>query len=113
MRAVSAKPFRAPWVEMKYWITFRPSRRLATIGVSRISPEGLDIRPRIPASCRICCLLPRDPESDMTNRGLSSGLSRLIRFISAIMAAETLSVTELQISTIRLNRSRAETAPSV
>ena len=71
------QPFPAPWVEMKYCITFSPSRRLEVIGVSMISPEGLLIRPRIPASCRICCLLPREPESAMTNSGLSSLPSKL------------------------------------
>ena len=61
--AVSARPFRAPWVEMKYWRTLSPSRKLAVMGVSMISPEGLAINPRIPASCRICCFDPRAPES--------------------------------------------------
>ena len=35
------------------------------MGVSMISPDGFAIRPRMPASCRICCLLPRAPESAM------------------------------------------------
>ena len=48
--AVSARPFRAPWVEMKYSRTERPSMKLALIGRSMISPFGLAIRPRIPAS---------------------------------------------------------------
>jgi len=37
-RAVSARPLRAPCVEMKYSITDRPSRKLAVIGFSIISP---------------------------------------------------------------------------
>jgi len=32
------------------------------IGVSMISPEGLVIRPRMPASCFICVVDPRAPE---------------------------------------------------
>ena len=40
---------------MKYCSTVRPSRKFAVIGVSMISPDGLAIRPRMPASCRICC----------------------------------------------------------
>ena len=32
------------------------------IGVSMISPEGLAIRPRMPASCLICVAEPRAPE---------------------------------------------------
>ena len=39
--AVSARPLRAPCVEMKYSRTFSPSRKLAVMGVSRISPDGL------------------------------------------------------------------------
>ena len=63
--AVSARPLRAPWVEMKYCSTERPSRKFAVMGVSMTSPEGLDISPRIPASCRTCSLEPRAPESAM------------------------------------------------
>jgi hypothetical protein len=63
--AVSARPLRAPCVEMKYWSTLRPSRKFAVIGCSMISPDGLAMRPRIAASCRICCVEPRAPESAM------------------------------------------------
>ena len=31
-RAVSARPFRAPWVEMKYSSMFIPSRKFAVMG---------------------------------------------------------------------------------
>ena len=48
--AVSARPFRAPCVEMKYSSTFRPSRKFALIGLSMIEPSGFAIRPRMPAS---------------------------------------------------------------
>ena len=65
LSAVSARPLRAPWVEMKYWSTDSPSRKFVVIGVSMISPDGLAIRPRMPASCRICCAEPRAPESAM------------------------------------------------
>ncbi len=63
LSAVSASPFRAPCVEMKYWRTDSPSRKFEVIGVSMISPDGLAIRPRIPASWRICLSEPRAPES--------------------------------------------------
>ena len=62
MSAVSDRPFRAPWVELKYSSTVRPSLKFEMIGVSMISPEGLDIRPRIPPSCFICVTEPRAPE---------------------------------------------------
>ena len=57
LRAVSARPFLAPWVEMKYSSAVRPSRKFDLIGDSMISPIcpvsffcGLAISPRIPAS---------------------------------------------------------------
>ncbi len=57
--AVSASPLRAPWVEMKYSNTDNPSRKFERIGRSMISPDGLAISPRMPASCRICWREPR------------------------------------------------------
>ena len=54
---------RAPWVEMKYCSTFKPSRKFAVIGVSMMEPSGFAIRPRMPASWRICAAEPRAPES--------------------------------------------------
>ncbi len=68
--AVSAKPLRAPCVEVKYSSTFKPSRKLARIGVSMISPFGLAIRPRMPQSWRIWPIEPRAPEVAMTKTGL-------------------------------------------
>ena len=61
--AVSARPFRAPFVEIKNSITDKPSLKFARIGSSIISPLGFAIRPRIPESCRIWFLLPRAPET--------------------------------------------------
>src|SRR5213596_2950866 len=58
-RAVSARPLRAPWVDVKYSRTVSPSRKFEVIGVSMISPDGFAMSPRMPASWRICCLLPR------------------------------------------------------
>ena len=63
MSAVSARPLRAPCVELKYSSTDSPSLKLEMIGVSMISPDGLAIRPRMPASCLICAAEPRAPES--------------------------------------------------
>ena len=60
---MSARPLRAPCVELKYSSTVRPSLKFEMIGVSMISPEGLAIRPRMPASCLICAAEPRAPES--------------------------------------------------
>jgi hypothetical protein len=62
---VSASPLRAPCVELKYSSTDSPSLKLEMIGLSMISPEGLAIRPRMPASCFICAGEPRAPECDI------------------------------------------------
>ena len=70
--AVSARPLRAPWVEMKYSSTDRPSMKLALIGRSMISPFGFAIRPRMPASWRICLNDPRAPELAIMKIGFSS-----------------------------------------
>ncbi len=61
-RAVSASPLRAPWVEMKYSSTDRPSRKLALMGRGMMSPLGLATSPRIPAICRTWVMFPRAPE---------------------------------------------------
>ena len=61
--AVSAKPFLAPWVEIKYWSTERPSLKFAVIGVSIIDPSGFDIKPLIPDNCLIWAGEPLAPES--------------------------------------------------
>src|SRR4051794_15412516 len=58
---------------MKYCRTVRPSRKFAVMGVSMISPEGFAIRPRMPASWRICWAEPRAPESAMMKIGLNEG----------------------------------------
>ena len=62
LRAVSARPLRAPWVEMKYSRTESPSMKLLLIGRSMVSPFGLVMHPRMPASWRICLNDPRAPE---------------------------------------------------
>ena len=64
-RAVSARPLRAPCVEMKNSSTDRPSRKFALIGRTMISPLGLATRPRMPAIWRICIMFPRAPEVTM------------------------------------------------
>ena len=71
LRAVSAKPFLAPWVEIKYSRIDKPSLKLVVIGFSIIdspwSPDffGLAIKPLIPESCLICSLEPLAPESSI------------------------------------------------
>ena len=62
-KAVSARPFLAPWVDIKYWRTDKPSLKFAVIGVSIIDPSGLDINPLMPESCLIWAGEPLAPES--------------------------------------------------
>ncbi|MNC66398.1 hypothetical protein D3C75_1167900 [compost metagenome] len=71
--AVSARPLRAPWVELKYSRTVRPSLKFEMIGVSMISPDGLAIRPRMPPSCFIWACEPRAPELAIMKTELMSG----------------------------------------
>ena len=73
--AVSAKPFLAPCVELKYSNTDKPSLKLAIIGVSMISPEGLAINPLMPANCFIWACDPLAPESAIIYTELVSILS--------------------------------------
>jgi hypothetical protein len=45
-----------------YSVTVKPSRKLALMGRSMISPCGLAIRPRMPTNCRTCETFPLAPE---------------------------------------------------
>jgi len=71
--AVSARPFLAPCVEIKYSRTVRPSRRFAKIGVSMISPDGLPIKPRIPEIWLMASFLLLAPESVIMCTELNPG----------------------------------------
>ena len=85
--AVSARPLRAPCVEIKYSRIESPSLKLERIGFSIISPPplldflGFAINPRIPVSWRICSLDPRAPESSIIYTELNPCWSSRIRFI--------------------------------
>ena len=64
-----------------------------------ISPEGLAINPRIPASCFICCAEPRAPELAIMAielnevwRPVSGSTEVSIAEISFIISSATLSV---------------------
>ena len=48
------------------------------MGFSMMSPLGLAMRPRTPASWRTCWRLPRAPESTIRETGLYSSLSWLV-----------------------------------
>src|SRR5208337_4218750 len=81
--------------------TVNPSRKLAVIGVSIISPVGFAISPRIPESWRICCFDPRAPESAMTKIGLRAPVLSSCCMAENISSA-TFSVMADQISTTLL-----------
>ncbi len=102
--AVSARPLRAPWVEMKYSSTVRPSRKLEVIGRGMVSPLGLDTRPRMPAICRTCMVLPRAPEFTAIQTGLVSGNA-------ASMSCATSAVACVQISISSWRRSSSVIRP--
>ena len=117
-RAVSARPFLAPWVEIKYWSTDKPSLKLAVIGVSIIEPSGLDISPRIPESCLICAGDPRAPESAYIYTELkedcwtslpslsvtvSELIFSIIAFATCSLALDQISITLLYLSPLVTN----------
>ena len=101
LRAVSARPLRAPWVEIKYSRTDNPSRKEERIGRSIISPEGLAIKPRVPHNCLTCCLLPLAPESIIKKTGLTASCPEF-SFNSSNTAFAISSVVPVQISIILL-----------
>ena len=88
LRAVSARPFLAPWVEIKYSKIDNPSLKFDKIGFSIISPPptfdffGLAIRPLIPVNCLICSFEPLAPESSIIYTELKPCWSSLICFIA-------------------------------
>ena len=102
--AVSARPLRAPCVEMKYSTTDRPSRKLDLIGRGMVSPLGLETRPRMPAICRTCIGLPRAPELTIIQTGLVSGNA-------ASMSCATSAVAWVQISISSWRRSSSVIRP--
>ena len=110
-KAVSANPFRAPWVELKYSSTVKPSLKLEIMGVSIISPEGLAIRPRIPASCFIWAGDPRAPECAIIQTELTSFPSSGL-IIRPIISSATWSVQRDQTSTTLLYFSPCVINPS-
>jgi len=93
--AVSARPLRAPCVEMKYSRTVRPSLSEALTGISRMRPDGSDMSPRMPPSCLTCAIEPRAPEVAIMNTGLSG-------FWAACIAPVTSSPVFCQISIVLL-----------
>ena len=105
-RAVSARPLRAPWVEMKYSSTDRPSRKEDLIGRGIISPRGLETRPFMPAIWRICWLFPRAPESTI----MSIGLKAMVESDFS-MALPTSELADVQISISFWRRSSSVMMP--
>ena len=83
---MSARPLRAPCVEMKYSSTDRPSRKFALIGRGMISPFGLATRPRMPAICRTCIMFPRAPEFTIMKTGFVVGKFSSIASATSLVA---------------------------
>src|SRR5213082_2569314 len=96
--ADTARPLRAPCVELKYSRTVNPSLKLEMIGVAMISPEGLVISPRMPASCLIWAAEPRAPESDIIHTALIGSPGFGVR-MTLIISSATFSEQLVQAST--------------
>ena len=104
--AVSAIPLRAPWVEMKYSSTDRPSMKLALIGRSMISPFGFAMRPRIPASWRIWLNEPRAPDlAIMSTVFVSRRLASIASATSFVASVQTSMTRSLRSSSVIRPRS--------
>ena len=58
-----------------------------------IRPVGSAISPRMPASCRICCVEPRAPDCDIISTELNRSNESMVTFV-------TRSVASVQISTV-------------
>ena len=92
---MSARPFLAPWVEVKYCRTVKPSLKFAVIGVSIIEPSGLAIRPLIPASCLTWAGELLAPESKYINTELKDFWSTEFPSLSSTFSVEIVSIKEL------------------
>ena len=62
LKAVSTIPLRPPRVPIKNSVTLHPSIKFDLTGISIVSPVGLAIKPRIPASWLNWLAEPRAPE---------------------------------------------------
>ena len=91
--AVSARPLRAPCVEMKYSTTVRPSRKLDVIGLGMVSPFGLETSPRMPAICLTCIWLPRAPELTIIQTELVSGKAASMSCATSVVACVQISIS--------------------
>ena len=91
---MSANPFLAPCVELKYSRAVKPSLKFDVIGLSIISPDGLAIKPRIPANCFICAADPLAPLSAIINTEFIFNPSEVfsVAEIPFIISPATLSV---------------------
>ena len=67
--------------------------KFALIGRSMMSPFGFAIRPRMPASWRICFIEPRAPELAIMKIGFSSSRFRSIASATASVASVHLLTT--------------------
>ena len=94
LKAVSAVPFLAPCVEMKYSRTSNPSLKDDFTGSSMILPAGLITKPFMPAICTGCDQEPLAPESIIENtepeRGRVWGMSFSIEDFTLVHISITL-----------------------
>ena len=104
LSAVSANPFLAPWVEIKYCWAVRPSLKFAVIGVSIIDPSGFAINPLIPASCLIWAGEPLAPESANMKTELKESVVTRFPSESFTSSVEILSIIALAIISLALDQ---------
>ena len=83
---------------MKYSSTSRPSRKFDLIGSSIVRPDVSAISPRIPASCLICWLEPRAPESAIMKMLLYLSSPEISALVSSASVLNHVSTTSLYLS---------------
>ena len=80
--------------------------KLALIGRSMISPFGFAIRPRMPASWRICLKDPRAPELAIMKIGFSSkSVSSIACATSSVASVQRLTICSWRSSSVMRPRS--------
>ena len=82
------------------------------IGVAMISPDGLVISPRMPASCLICAAEPRAPESDIIQTELIGSPGFCLADDLHHLLGDLVACSSIQASTSLLYFSRWVISPS-
>ena len=96
LNAVSTKPFLAPYDDIIYSVTVRPSLKLLLIGRSIICPCGSAINPLIPTSCLTCEIFPLAPENAIIYTGFNGSVS--LKYLTTSVFNSSLALFQVSIT---------------